>query len=149
MPTRKQPDPNSLQYNSKYTAYVYTNRGDIYLHRPDQAGTTKRITETVDMESAPVFSFNETRIVFNRGGNLYSWEMSGGAIAQLTHFQQGSAPRPGNRGPEKSVQEKWLQTESLANSGDTQGKKREKRIERFDGEGLSHHQIPAHTLHGR
>lgn len=124
---RKQPDQNSIQYNSKYTAYVYTNRGDIY-YTDLKAGTTKRITETVDMESAPVFSFNETRIVFNRGGNLYSWELSSGAIAQLTHFQQGSVPKPGSRGPEKSVQEKWLQTESLANSGILRERKEKREL---------------------
>jgi dipeptidyl aminopeptidase/acylaminoacyl peptidase len=122
---RKQPDQNSIQYNSNYTAYVYTNRGDIYL-TDLKSGSTKRITETIDMESSPVFSFNETRIVFNRGGNLYSWNLATGAIAQLTHFQQGSAPKPGGRGPEKSVQEKWLEMESLANSAILQERKEKK-----------------------
>ncbi|QEC42666.1 prolyl oligopeptidase family serine peptidase [Pseudobacter ginsenosidimutans] len=122
---RSQPDPNSIQYNSKYTAYVYTNRGDIYLTEL-KTGTTKRITETIDTESSPVFSFNETRIVFNRGGNLYSWEMSTGAIAQLTNFQQGSAPKAGSGGAGKSVQEKWLETESLANSAILRERKEKK-----------------------
>jgi dipeptidyl aminopeptidase/acylaminoacyl peptidase len=113
--SKGQPDNNSIQYNSKYTAYVYTNRGDIYF-TDIRTGITRRVTETVDLESSPAFGFNDTRIVFSRATNLYSWDIATGTITQLTNFQQGTAPKPGAKGPEKSIQEKWLAEESLANS---------------------------------
>lgn len=116
---------NSFLYNSKYTAYVYATRGDIY-YNDVKTGITKRITETVDIEAAPTFGFNETRIVFSRATNLFSWDITTGTIAQLTNFQSGTAPKPGGRTPEKSVQEKWLQTESLANSEVLRSRKEKK-----------------------
>lgn len=113
--SKGQPDNNSVQYNSKYTAYVYTNRGDVYF-TDLKTGITRRVTETVEFEGSPAFGFNDARIVFSRVNNLYSWDIATGAIAQLTNFQQGAAPKPGAKGPEKSIQEKWLLEESLANS---------------------------------
>ncbi|MBO9634714.1 MAG: S9 family peptidase [Chitinophagaceae bacterium] len=121
------PENNSTRYNSKYTAYVYTNRGDIYL-TDLKTGNTRRITETAEQESSPAFGFNETRIVFSRGLNLFSWDINTGTLAQLTNFQQGSAPKPGARGPEKSIQEKWLMTESIANSEVLQSRKEKKEL---------------------
>lgn len=113
--TKDQPDNNNVQYNARYTAYVYTNRGDIFL-TDLKTGLTRRVTETVEIESAPAFGFNDTRIVFTRNNNLYSWDLASGSMAQLTNFQQGAAPKPGAKGPEKSIQEKWLTEASLANS---------------------------------
>lgn len=121
------PDNNSVRYNSKYTAYVYTNRGDIYL-TDMKTGSTRRITETAELETSPAFSFNESRIVFSRGLNLFSWDITTGTLAQLTNFQQGSAPKPGARGPERSTQDKWLMTESIANSEVLQSRKEKKEL---------------------
>lgn len=110
----------SLQYNQARSAYVYAKNGDIFYHET-ATGKTKRITETIDIESNPEFSFNDTRIVYNRGQNLYSWEIANGQTVQLTHLRAatgtGSAgqriagARTSEQGSDK--QEEWLKKDQL------------------------------------
>ena len=65
------PDVNSVRYNTKRTHYVYTNGGDIFL-ADVKTGAQRRIAQTVEAETNPQFSFNDNRIVYTRGSNLFA-----------------------------------------------------------------------------
>lgn len=137
---------NDIRYNSKRTSYVYSNLGDIFWVDV-KTGAKRRITITAESENNPVFSFNDSRIVYTRNQNLYSWEIATGITTQLTNFQASAATaapvvpagggfqRGGGGGQQPPVrggaagagagnnrtasgnpQDKWLQTESIANS---------------------------------
>ena len=67
----------NFNYNLSRSAYVFAKDGDIF-YTEVKTGKTKRITQTVDPESNPQFSFNETKIVYNRSQNLYAWDIATG-----------------------------------------------------------------------
>lgn len=115
------PLEDNVRYNSKYTAYVYAMNGDIYF--TDLKGITRRVTETAEQETSPAFGFDETRIVFQRGANLFSWQIYGGTISQLTNFVSGNAPVPEGKTADKGILQNWLLTESIANSAVLQSRK--------------------------
>ena len=52
-------DANNISYNNSRSQYTFSKDGDIYLTET-KTGNQKRITQTSDYESDPVFSFNET-----------------------------------------------------------------------------------------
>jgi dipeptidyl aminopeptidase/acylaminoacyl peptidase len=114
---------NAIRYNSKRTHYLFTDDGDIYMTEV-KTGQKKRITQTMESETGPQFSFNDTKIIYNRGGNLYSWDMSTGLTAQLTNFSSsGSSSGGGSRASSGSgsridatTQEGWLRQDALENS---------------------------------
>lgn len=87
--TRETQDFNSTGnsvYNLSRTAYVFTKDGDIFL-MDTKTGRSKRITQTLDLESAPRFSFNETKVVYSRNQNLFAWDILGGETIQLTNLR--------------------------------------------------------------
>ncbi|MGJ7031999.1 alpha/beta fold hydrolase [Niabella hirudinis] len=98
-----------LRYNSKRSAAVWTKDGDIYYRAP--GGRITRVTQTLEGEYNPVFSFNDTRIVYNRGQNLYSWEIATGALQQLTNFTNDA---PADKDKKGNAEEEWLKKEQLA-----------------------------------
>src|ERR1044071_7208925 len=77
-------------YNKSRSAYIYSKDGDIF-YTDTKTGKTKRITQTVDIESNPQFSFNETKIAYNHNQNLYAWDIATGEILQLTNLRSGDA----------------------------------------------------------
>ncbi|MGC4103535.1 TolB family protein [Ferruginibacter sp.] len=119
-------------YNNLRTAYIFTKDGDIF-YTDSKTGKTKRITQTVDFESNPQFSFNETRIVYNRNQNLYAWDIVTGETLQLTNvktadaataptntFTRGGGAGAANAGrgggggnPNGNLQEDWLKNDQL------------------------------------
>jgi dipeptidyl aminopeptidase/acylaminoacyl peptidase len=115
--------PNRIRYNEKRSSYLFSDNGDIYL-TDVKTGQKRRITQTLETESNPQFAFNDTRIVYTRGGNLYSWDIASGATVQLTNFSgTGSSSGGGgrfNRGNREveagNAQEKWLHADALENS---------------------------------
>ncbi|MET0242810.1 MAG: DPP IV N-terminal domain-containing protein, partial [Flavitalea sp.] len=80
----------AVKYNAKRNAYVYTKNGDIFL-TDVKSGKTKVITQTVDFESSPVFTNNDTRIVYSRSQNLFAFDLGDGTTIQLTNFVRGGA----------------------------------------------------------
>jgi dipeptidyl aminopeptidase/acylaminoacyl peptidase len=103
-----------IKYNSNRTSYVYTKDGDIFIA---DAKTTKerRITQTVEVESDPAFSFNDSRVVYTLNQNLYAWDIATGLTLQLTNFQRGNPP-PKDLGKDNlNTQEKWLKEDQLRN----------------------------------
>lgn len=102
----------SATYNKQRTAYTYSKDGDIFFVQVKPA-RSKRVTQTVDFESNPQFSFNEQRIVYNRNGSLYSWDIGSGETVQLTN-----AVTSGGRGDRQeresaNAQEEWLRHDQL------------------------------------
>ncbi|NOT50623.1 MAG: prolyl oligopeptidase family serine peptidase [Chitinophagaceae bacterium] len=111
-------------YNEGRTACVFARDGDI-IYKDIKTGKEKRITQTVDAESNPQFSFNGTKIVYSRSQNLYAWDIAGGETIQLTNVrtsapttggQQGAGTNPITTGGGRTagnVQEDWLKNDQL------------------------------------
>jgi dipeptidyl aminopeptidase/acylaminoacyl peptidase len=115
----------SYQYNENRTALVYAFRGDIYY----QSGNTKRrITQTIEIESNPQFSFQEKKIVYTRNQQLFAWDIQTGETQQLAQIKTVNNPAslPSSGGPvamgsnpslprttTTSEQEQWLQKDQL------------------------------------
>lgn len=102
---------NSLNYNKNRTAYVYSQNGDIF-YTEVKSGKTIQITNTVDNESSPDFSFNDKKIVYTSGQNLFSWDIATGETDQLTNFQASDGDK-GRKKAKLSEQEEWLKTDQL------------------------------------
>lgn len=118
--------PNII-YNIARTHQVYAKDGDIF-YKEIKSGKIKRITQTVEIESNPQFSFSETKIVYNRNQNLYAWDITSGETMQLTNVRTGDAASTsptgggfgrgnagGNTPPTagSSPQEQWLKNDQL------------------------------------
>jgi Tol biopolymer transport system component len=108
----------SLQYNAKKTAYAYAKGGDIF-YVDVKSGNTKKVVQTTEIESYPQFSFNETKLIYNRSQNLFAWDIVTGETMQLTRIQTGAPSAGGNRGAGRepkeadNLQEKWLTNNQL------------------------------------
>ncbi|MBS1950550.1 MAG: Dipeptidyl peptidase IV [Cytophagales bacterium] len=113
-PTRVSPAARRLlpsffgNYNQAKTKKVYEKNGDIFLLDIPSQKTTQ-VTNSVERESNPVFSFDERKILFLGNGNLFKWEIATGSISQLTDFRKGKKTEAKN-----SEQEKWLKADQLA-----------------------------------
>jgi dipeptidyl aminopeptidase/acylaminoacyl peptidase len=99
---------NNTTSNSSKTAYIYSSNGDIYLTQLKPA-RTRRITQTLDTESNPQFSFNGTKVVYGRSNNLYAWDIATGETQQLTNLRSESKPRS----KDTTQQERWLINDQL------------------------------------
>src|SRR6266542_2515846 len=75
--------------NGRYTAVEFG--GDIYV-TDLLKGTTRRLTQTVAREHDPVFASDANRVFFVRDDNVYSIDLNGGLIQQLTDIRQGPEP---------------------------------------------------------
>jgi dipeptidyl aminopeptidase/acylaminoacyl peptidase len=114
----------TYNYNLLRTAYVIARDGDIF-YTDIKTGKAKRITQTVDAESNPQFSFNESQIVYNRNQNLFAWDIASGETRQLTNIKTGEAAsssaasniagRAGSNPPlaAGNQQETWLKNDQL------------------------------------
>lgn len=102
--------PNEVIYNTTRSAYTYSKEGDIFW-ADAQTGKVKRITRTVETESDPEFSFHDTKIVYTRDNNLFSWDITTGLTEQLSNFQQG--PPPSGKKELFNTQEQWLKQDQL------------------------------------
>ncbi len=132
-------EARNMVFNNSRTSAVYESDGDIFSI-DTKTGKERRITQTAERESNPQFAFNDTRIVYSRGQNLFAWDIADGLTLQLTNFQQSTASTPapaappptfqrgtgGGRGtggragqPENqnnaNLQEKWLKDDQLSN----------------------------------
>jgi dipeptidyl aminopeptidase/acylaminoacyl peptidase len=95
---------SGVTYNVSRTAYVFSKNGDIYCTEI-KSDKTLRITNTVETESDPGFSFNEAAIVYTRNENLFSWDMATGETMQLTNLEEKSSTTSSK---DSTIQDKWL-----------------------------------------
>ena len=114
-------------YNTSRSSYVLAKDGDIF-YTELKTGKTKRITQTADAETNPQFSFNDTKIAYNRNQNLYAWDIASGETMQLTNLQTGAAAAApstnfagrgnnqaaSNSNTSSNPQEDWLKKDQLA-----------------------------------
>ncbi|HEV7903308.1 MAG TPA: alpha/beta fold hydrolase [Pyrinomonadaceae bacterium] len=80
------PASGELSKDKKWT--VFADEGDIYLY--DHArGARRQVTRTVETETNPHFTREQTRIYFTRQNNLYLLSLEGGLLEQLTDIRVG------------------------------------------------------------
>jgi dipeptidyl aminopeptidase/acylaminoacyl peptidase len=98
----------STIWNIDRTACAYVKDGDIFF-RDIKTGITKRIIQTTDKETNPVFSFHDKKIVYTSNLNLFAWDIASGETLQLTNLE--------NIEPEKktivTAEEQWLKNDQL------------------------------------
>lgn len=97
-------------WNKAHNQYLYNKSGDIYLLN-HKTGKETRITNTAEYESGQQFGFNDSRIVYRAGQNLFSWNIATGETEQLTRFVNGN--KPGAQRDNLNAQEKWLKDQQL------------------------------------
>jgi dipeptidyl aminopeptidase/acylaminoacyl peptidase len=112
----------AIVYNIARTAYVYAKDGDIFYMEIKPA-KNRRITQTIDIETNPQFSFNQTKIIYNRNSNLYAWAIATGETIQLTNIKAAEPASPGGASQRaagdigsrsgNNPQEQWLKNDQL------------------------------------
>jgi dipeptidyl aminopeptidase/acylaminoacyl peptidase len=75
--------------NGRYMAVEFG--GDIYITDLIK-GTTRRVTRTNAREHDPVFAADANKVFFIRDDNVYSDDLGGGLIEQLTDIRMGPEP---------------------------------------------------------
>ena len=103
-----------ITYNSNRSSFVYDKDGDIFI-ADAKTGKERRITQTADIESDPLFAFNDTKVVYTLNQNLYAWDIASGLITQLCNFERGNAPSKDIKKDNLNEQEKWLKEDQLRN----------------------------------
>ena len=79
-----------LSNDRRYRATEFA--GDLYLG-DTKLGTVRRLTETLAAERAPAFDVDGRRVFFVRDNNVFSMDIDGGLVRQLTDIRSGNAPR--------------------------------------------------------
>jgi len=98
------------EHNLDRTKKVYEKNGDIFL-LTIKTGKIQQITNTLERDSNPNFSFDGEKIIFQKDNNLFSWHTKLGTFIQLTDFRKGSKKEDTKKS--KNKQDKWLQQEEL------------------------------------
>lgn len=109
-PAERRQLPSRLgRYSRDYSKKVFERDGDIF--RLDiKSGRVTQITNTVEIESQPRFTFSEKQVAFIRDNNLFSWDILTGLITQRTDFRKGQAPKENKPSTD---QQKYLAQEEL------------------------------------
>ncbi len=109
---------NQAVYNSDRSAYAYSKDGDIF-YADLKGGRTRKVTQTIDAEINPQFSFNDSKVVYTRAQNLFAWNIATGETQQLTNLKPGAPSLPAGAAattPTTAVtnqQEAWLKKDQL------------------------------------
>lgn len=105
---------NSPEYNKARTAYIYSKDGDVF-YKEIKTGKTRCITETIESETNPQFSFQDSKIIFTRNQNLFAWDINSGETQQLTNLKSGAAgsSNPSSKSSDVNNQEAWLKRDQL------------------------------------
>lgn len=99
------PNPNGV-YNKDRTLKIYAKRGNIYMVNLKTQRITQ-ITQTEAYESAPHFTDNGNKVAFQKGNNLYSWDIATGSTVQLTKIKSEKTDK------KKSPKNEWLYQDQL------------------------------------
>ena len=98
-------------YNKDKSKKVFSRNGDIFILNV-KTGKTFQLTNTLDYENSPTFSFDQEKIIYSRDGNLFSSHLNTGQTIQLTNFTS-SPPRKDGK-TYTNEQEKWLYDQQLS-----------------------------------
>ncbi len=96
-------------YNRDYSKKVFERDGDIFL-LDVKSGAIRQVTNTVEAENAPAFSFFEKSVLFVNERNLYSWDIATGLFTQHTDFLEDEKPKEVEP---KTDEQKFLSEEEL------------------------------------
>jgi len=99
-------------YSDDFNRKLYEKYGDIYLLDIKKDHLTQ-VTNTLARESNPVFSGDESKVIFRKENNLYAWDIAAGTIRQLTNFKKGTAKSE----PGTNDMAQWLEQDQLAYFG--------------------------------
>ncbi len=121
---QKSIDPEGGEWNAKQTLKVFEKNGDIFLF-DQKNGKTQQLTNTVDRESNPSISGDNTKVYFTKGDNLFAIKINGSGLSQLTNFTHSDAETPAPAGKRQgnnqahaaqatgNDQERWLKNQQL------------------------------------
>ena len=97
-------------WNKNYTQKVFEKNDDLFLENI-KTSRTIRLTNTEQEENAPVFSGDESEVIFKQDNNLFALRLNGGQLSQLTNFVRSSKNK---KGPEAlNDQQLWLKKQQL------------------------------------
>ncbi|MBK7869358.1 MAG: S9 family peptidase [Saprospiraceae bacterium] len=99
--------PSGGIYNKDGSRKLFTKNGDIFIMNTS-SGEITQITNTVDPEFGAQFSGDETKIIYNSGGNLFTISENG-IITQLTNFRRGNKRDE----PRKTANEQFLEAQQM------------------------------------
>jgi dipeptidyl aminopeptidase/acylaminoacyl peptidase len=86
--------PTAAHLTRDFKRAVWAQNGDLYFY-DYSADKGRQLTKTAEAETVPRFSFDEKRVTFLRGGNVYALTLDTGMLEQLTEVDApGAAPRP-------------------------------------------------------
>jgi dipeptidyl aminopeptidase/acylaminoacyl peptidase len=83
--------PAPIRTTRDHKRQVRIENGDIYLY-DYSTDTARRLTKTAEAESSPRFSFDERRVIFLRGGNVFAISLDDGMLEQLTELEPATKP---------------------------------------------------------
>ncbi len=95
-------------YNKALSQKLFERNGDIFI-TDTKTGRTRQLTNTIEREANPTYSFKEDKVLFQRGVNLFSIHLTTGELVQLTNFIAGRKPAE----PRVNEQNKWLIEDQL------------------------------------
>lgn len=102
--------PETGNWNKKHTLKAFEKNGDIYL-LDITTGKTRQLTSTTEREALPVFTGDESAILFVRDNNLYKISLVKGELVQLTNFVK-TAGKPTKKNTDNQ-QEIYLKKQQL------------------------------------
>jgi dipeptidyl aminopeptidase/acylaminoacyl peptidase len=82
-------EAGALSHNGRWRAVEYD--GDLYLV-DTRTSKARRLTDTEAQETDPQFDVDDRRVFFVRDDNVFSIDLDGGLIRQLTDVRAGPAP---------------------------------------------------------
>ena len=99
------PSTNGV-YNQDRSLKLYAKRGDIFMLNLKTRHITQ-ITQTEEYESTPHFTENGTKVAYQKGKSLFTWNIANGSTVQLTQIKSKKAD------DEKSKKDQWLYEDQL------------------------------------
>lgn len=102
--------PETGSWNKKHTLKAFEKNGDIYL-LDIATGKASQLTSTTEREALPVFTGDESAILFVRDNNLYKLSLGKGQLVQLTNFVK-TASKPTKKNTDNK-QEIYLKKQQL------------------------------------
>lgn len=105
---KKDLERGQLIYSNDRSKVLFERNGDIIL-RNVNTDQERTLISTVDRESNAVFGKDESKVIFQRGDNLYSISVKDGSLTQLSNFTRTRIRPPATL----SKQDEWLKKDQL------------------------------------
>jgi len=106
---KKTLDKGTVIYTKDRTKVLFEHKGDLFI-KTISTREEHAITNTLEREANPIFDKSESKVLFQRGDNLFSISISGGKLVQLSNFTR----------TKKRAERPIIQTGSMAQTGPDQ-----------------------------